>query len=248
MEKIISIHQPAYLPWLGYFNKIALSDLFVILDTVQFEKNSFINRNRIKSASGPIWLTVPVKTKDKFKANILKDTEIDIKEKWQNKHLKSICLNYNKSPYFSEHIDKITNIYNKEWTKITPLCYELTQLMCNILNIKTPIVLASSISGISGEKGELVLNICKKFSATTYISGSMGKSYLNTETFKNNNIKVVFQDYKHLVYKQLYGKFEPNLSALDLIFNEGNNSLSTLMKNNNKGDLNECTCYISTSR
>jgi len=226
---IVSIHQPAYLPWLGYFHKLALSDVFVVLDKTQFEKNSFINRNKIKTAQGWMWLTVPVETAGKFKNNMLTETKIINRVPWAKKHWKSIELNYSKAPFFNEYADEIKEFYKKEWTYLTDLCYEMLKYFVKTLGITTTLVLSSEMKNVEGFKTDLVINICKELGATTYISGVMGRDYLNEEKFRNENIKLVYQNYKHPRYTQLFGKFEPYMSIIDLLFNYGPESLNIIM-------------------
>lgn len=226
--KTVSIHQPGYLPWLGYFEKIASADMHVFLDTVQFEKNSFDNRNRIRSHTGSIWLTVPVITRGKFGENYLNEAELDVKQPWQNKHWKTLSLNYAKAPYFSKYADFFEETYNNEWKTLLKLNLHLTRYLLNQLGINTELVMASELA-VDGKKSDLVLNICKKLEATTYLSGALGKDYLEIENFENNDIEVVFQQYLHPEYKQMFPGFVSHLSIVDLLFNHGPESLNILM-------------------
>lgn len=235
-QNIVSIHQPAYLPWLGYFNKIALSDTFVVLDTVQFEKNSFINRNKINSPNGPIWLSVPVLTKGKFGNNLIKDLKINNNEHWQKKHWKSISLNYSNAPFFKDYNLFFEEVYSKRWEDINTLCMEVTSYLCKELGIKTKILLASELEGLTGAKAELILNICKKLGAKTYISGVFGREYLNSQLFKDSSINLIYQSYRHPPYRQLNKAFVPNLSIIDLLFNYGKESFNIMMEKNHVED------------
>jgi len=218
---IISIHQPAYLPWLGYFDKIINSDIFIILDTVDFQKNSFQNRNKILTKNGSIWLTVPIKKNKENK--IIKNIKISYSKNWQKKHLDSIIFNYSKSINFEKNISKITYFYKNHWELFNDYCFEMLSVFCEILSIKNKIIRLSEDTKIDGIKSELILNICKKYNAKTYYSGVNGKIYLNEEKFKENNIKIFYQNYISPEYKQINSKlFQPNLSIIDYIMNSEN--------------------------
>ena len=218
---IISIHQPAYLPWLGYFDKIINSDIFIILDTVDFQKNSFQNRNKILTKNGSIWLTVPIKKNKDNK--IIKNIKISYSKNWQKKHLDSIIFNYSKSINFEKNISKITYFYKNHWELFNDYCFEMLSVFCEILSIKNKIIRLSEDTKIDGIKSELILNICKKYNAKTYYSGVNGKIYLNEEKFKENNIKIFYQNYISPEYKQINSKlFQPNLSIIDYIMNSEN--------------------------
>jgi hypothetical protein len=117
----LSINQPAYLPWLGYFNRIAISDMHVVLDQVQFEKNSAVNRNKIRTANGWNWLTVPVRTKGKFGELAINSVEIDNTSNWADKHWKAICHSYGKSPYFGRYAPYLEQLYQRPWTRLVDL-------------------------------------------------------------------------------------------------------------------------------
>jgi hypothetical protein len=229
---IVSIHQPAYLPWLGYFHKIALSDVFVILDTTQYEKNSYNNRNKIKTSNGSIWLTVPVLSKGKFKNNFLKDVKISDNH-WQKKHWRTIEMCYSKSPYFDEFKDDIKFFYDQEWDNIINLTFSMLKYFVNLFEIDTKLILSSNLNDIEGLKSDLVLSICKNQNADLYISGSQGKDYLELNKFKNAGIEVYFQEYKHPEYNQKYGDFLPYMSILDVLFNEGKEETIKLISKGN---------------
>ena len=210
---ILSAHQPAYLPWLGYFDKIARSDVFVYLDTVQFEKNSFINRNQIKTAQGALWLTIPVKTKGHTHAS-LRTTEIDDSQPWRTKHLKSIEMNYRKAPRFDESFSKIESLIKLPETNLADYCFRHLQFWCNELSINTRIVRASVLS-ITSAKSNLVFDLCKHFSAPHYLSGALGRDYLVEDDFNRANISIEYKTFKSPDYPQLWGEFIPNLGILD---------------------------------
>src|SRR3989344_849868 len=233
---IASIHQPAYLPWLGYFHKIMLSDVFVFFDTTQFEKNSFINRNKIKTSNGGQWLTVPVNLKDHFGKEI---REIKIADQnWQKNHWQAIELNYKKAQYWPNYSDKLKKIYENKYDNISDLCYDQLILFLDFLEAKTKVVKTSELRNYQSKKLDIVLEILKDVKAEIYVSGTLGRDYVDANRFKQENIKLYFQDYHHPTYQQLWGDFAPYMSVIDLLFNEGSNSQGIIFKNNiSKGDL-----------
>jgi hypothetical protein len=224
---IVSINQPAYLPWLGYFDRLAKSDVHVVLDTVQFEKNSMTNRNKIRTAAGWSWLTVPVSTSGKFGELPIAEIETDGKQSWARKHWLSLLSNYARAPHFAAHRGWFEALYQKEWPRLAPLLAETTQYLINAVNVRPKLVMASEMKP-EGAKSDLVLNICRALGAATYISGPFGREYLELDRFRDCGIKVLFHDYKHPAYNQCFEGFEPFMSAADLLFNHGPGSRKIL--------------------
>ena len=222
----IAVHQPQYIPWLGYFHKMANVDLFVFLDNVQYKKREFQNRNRIKTPSGPIWLTVPVLTKGNFFQKI-SEVKIDNQERWREKHYETLKRNYSKAPFFKTYQNFLDEIYGKEWDYLIDLNVATVNYLKDALKITTPIKLESEI-GTTKTHTERIIEICKKTGADTYLSGAGGKDYMDEGLFEQNKIKLEYQEFIFPVYPQLYGDFIPNLSALDLIFNCGPDSKKKL--------------------
>ena len=227
---IVSINQPAYLPWLGYFHRIAMSDAHIVLDSVQFEKNSFTNRNKVRTAQGYSWLTVPVKTAGKFGALAILNVEIANERRWAEKHWATLQLNYGKAPYFQEHAAFFEDIYRRSWLKLHDLCRTITSYFLTAFDIRTPIHFSSQMTAL-GKKDELVLNLCRETGAKVYLSGPLGRDYLREDLFTEQGISVRYHDYYHPTYKQVYSGFEPYMSALDLLFNAGPRSREILMAN-----------------
>jgi hypothetical protein len=227
---ILTAHQPVYLPWLGLFHKIAISDMFVLLDEVQFEKNGWMNRNKIKTKNESLLLTVPVLLKNYRE---IKSSEICINNStnWQRKHLSSIQMNYSQSPFFDDYIGFFEEVYSKKWNFLNELNEYMLNWFLNKLEIKTKISKQSNYS-FTGKKSDLILNMCKDLNASKFIFGSMGKDYADVKSFEKNNVSVFFQEYVHPTYSQMKGDFIPNLSVLDLLFNHGSNSLEILLSNN----------------
>jgi WbqC-like protein family len=211
---ILSAHQPAYLPWLGYFHKIAQVDVFVYLDSVQFEKNSFINRNQIKTPQGASWLTIPVKTKGHMSGS-LRTTSIDDSQPWRSKHLKSIEMNYRKAPRFDQCFPKIQALLTTAETNLAEYCLHQLLFWLAELGICNTRVVRSSDLPIASSKSDLVLDLCRHFGARRYLSGALGRDYLVEENFSKAAIAIEYQRFKSPVYPQLWGEFIPNLGVLD---------------------------------
>ncbi len=228
-KNIVSIHQPGYIPWMGFFKKIQSSDIFIFLDDVQFEKNGWHNRNKIKTSENWMWLTIPVKAKLGMNLNEIK---IDYSSKWINKHKKSIELNYSKTKFFKEYWGNFEEIFEKKYEFLIDINVEFINKILEMLNVKTKIILSSSL-GITKKKSARILEICKLVNTSNYLSGIMGEEYLNIEEFEKNGIIVNFQDYQHPIYKQNYESFLPNMSIIDLLFNEGSNSEKILRESKN---------------
>ena len=218
---IISIHQPAYLPWLGYLTRIAESDAFVFLDCVQFEKNSFTNRNKIKTAQGAQWLTVPVLQAGHM-SGTLAELEIDPRPDWRRKHLLSIEQNYRKAPCFKDRFPRLAELYAQPFHLLADLCFEQLKFWLRELGINTRVVRASTLP-VSAAKGELVLEICRHLGADAYISGPLGKGYLEPEAFAAAGVALSFQEFVHPMYPQLYGDFLPGMGVVDYWLNCGGN-------------------------
>ena len=227
---VVTGHQPTYLSYLGLFHKIALADKFILWDDVQYQPKDFNNRNKIKFPDGPKWLTVPVHRKgylDKKYTEIKIDNTLD----WRKKHWKSIESCYRKAPYFEKYHESLKFLYGVEWEHLSVLNGVMLELFCRQLGIPMELETLSKLK-CEGTKSELVLNVCKKVGATKYIFGSQGRDYADVEAFEREGIEVIFQDYQHPFYAQRFGKFEPYMAVIDLLFNEGPNSLEILMNGN----------------
>ena len=219
--------QPTYIPWLGYFDLIDKSDIFVFLDSVQFDKRSWQQRNRIKTPRGELMLTVPVVTKGRFDQKIY-DVEIDTSQKYIKKHLNSICSNYNKTKYFEDYRKELEDIYNEDIKKISQLNKKLIYWLSSKFGITTHFTSSSKIDAI-GTKTELLVNICKQVGADHYISPAGSKGYIDQNNlFVKSKIKLSYQNYNHPAYNQFHGDFIPYMSAIDLLFNEGDCSLGII--------------------
>ena len=224
---LVSIHQPNYLPWLGYFNKIVRSDVFVIFDDVQFpigKKGFFGNRNQIKTNSGQLWLTVPVL--DRSKCKNFNEIKINYNG-WNEKHIKNIENFYRKSPYFDLYYEDIKNLLLQEYDNFSELSTKLITYFMNVLDINTKIMHSSEICKDVDLTGmDKIFYILEQLKADTYISsdGPGSRRYIKEEDFDNKNIKLVWQNFEHPTYKQMYGEFISHLSIIDLLFNCGDKS------------------------
>lgn len=225
---IVSINQPAYLPWLGYFQRIAVSDLHIVLDHVQFEKNSFVNRNKIRSKEAPVWLTVPVSTKGKFGELSIAGLEFAPNQPWQKKHWAGIKQNYGKAPHFARYAPAYEALYAQEWPSFAPMVMAFLRQHLDDLGIITPLRCSSEMV-IEGTKSDLVLNICRATGAMTYLSGALGRNYLDEASFRHAGISVEYQNYQHPVYAQTWPGFEPYMCVLDLLFLHGPASRDILL-------------------
>jgi len=220
--KIISIHQPGYLPWLGFFKKIMYSDTFVLLDNAKYVKQQQHNRNLIRTNTGSTFLTVPVVSNSGAKINEMK---ISYAEKWNISHKKTIFYNYNKTTYFDDYWSFFEELYNKKFEMLLDLNLDIINFLIKKLKIKTKIISASEL-GINIQNPNL--EICKSLNADVFLAGTLGKNYINEDDFNKNGIKVEFQNFQHPIYKQKYEPFIPNIAAIDLLFNYGEKSTQIL--------------------
>jgi len=230
---IVSIMQPAYLPWLGYFHRIAISDLHIVLDHVQIDKNSktkFANRNKVRTKEGWSWLTVPTKTKGRYGRLHINQLEIAGGNSWEAKHWSTIRLNYGKAAHFAEHAAFFETIYYHHWERLVDLTSDITDYLLKAFGIATPL-LKSSNMGLEGKKSDLLLNLCRSVGASVYVSGPLGRDYLDERLFEEAGLKIAYHDYRHPSYPQAYPGFEAYMSAIDLLFNCGEKSLEILMGN-----------------
>ncbi len=231
--KVVTIMQPGYLPWIGFFELMCRADIFIVYDNVEFDKNGWRNRNRIKTPSGPSWLTVPVHSSGKPK---LCEVMINNKQDWRKKHLKSIEFNYRRSQYFEQYFSGVNELLGRDWQYLNDLNIAFIEYLSQAFDIKTKVILASSISERDKiekmGKVEKLIEICKLFKGDIFYEAAGGKNYLlpEMEKFKKEGIEVVFQDIIPSPYRQLFGDFTPNLSALDLLFNEGGEGRDIIIK------------------
>lgn len=221
---IVTIHQPDFLPWLGFFDRWQSSDLYIILDDVQFLRRGWHHRDKIKTKDGVKWLTVPVFKKGQY-YQLIREVRIDHTTNWRDKHLKTIEANYKHAPNFEECFKRIAAIYRKKHRFLRDLNIELLNTVAEWLGIMTPTVLASEYDVQSTSTQKLV-TLVKSVGGTCYLTGLGSKDYLDESLFHKENIEVRWQEYRHPVYKQFYGEFVPMLSCLDylMMWDEGDHS------------------------
>ncbi|MCX6210270.1 MAG: WbqC family protein [Bacteroidetes bacterium] len=226
-----AILQSNYIPWKGYFDLMNSADVFIIYDEVQYTKNDWRNRNKIKTSNGLIWLTIPVKQAQLSQRII--DTEV-VNNEWRRKHWNAINLAYSKTPFFKSYHSIFEALYlGSIETNLSKINYSFLTAINEILNIKTKILWSQDLVLIEG-KTERLVDLCKKVAATEYISGPSAKDYINQNLFKEEQMKITWMDYSNYPeYTQLYPPYENAISILDLIFNEGNNA-PQFMKSFNK--------------
>ena len=226
---ILAAHQPNYLPWAGYFYKMARCDAFVFLDSVQYSRTSYTARCMIKGVSGkPQWLSVPVFKKGRYHQDIL-EVDIDNESGWQNIHQRTLESCYSKAPYFEDYQRLIDLAYDKKWDKLSLLNAELTKAIAADLNIAPKFINLSELD-ISSKSSELLIDICQKMSAQVYLSGPGGKKYLDQNKFKEAGIELRFVTYYPQAYPQLWGELVPGLSMIDLLYNCGPQAVKRIIK------------------
>jgi len=225
---VVAAHQPQYLPWLGYFHKIDRADIFVLLDNVQFKKNEWQNRNRIKTAQGWQWLTVPVLYKY---PQLINEVMINNKVNWQHKQRQAILSNYRKAPHYERLGGFFEDIFSTSWQFVSQLNVAVVKRLTAILGMDTPLYVASELGEFPQDPDERLIGITKHFRADTYLAGAGGRGYMDLDKYTQSGTEVIFQDFKHPVYSQLFGEFEPFMSVIDLIFNHGDKSLTIIRGN-----------------
>ena len=217
---IVANHQPQFLPYLGFFDKISKADLLVVMDDVQFLERGFQHRNLIKMQTGKQWLTVPVMQR---RGQLIRDVAIDPGQNWRRKHWNALQTNYNPSPFFKALAPELRAILLEgSHTHLLALDMDLMRWTMQQLGITTAIQLSSEL-GVTGEKSERHINICRAVGADTYLSGPGGRLYMDMTLFAQAGIAVRFQDYRSREYPQLFEQhgFLPDLACVDALFNCG---------------------------
>lgn len=214
----ISAIQSSFIPWRGYFDFIANVDMFVFYDDVQYSKNGWRNRNKIKTPKGVEWLTVPVVHRSL--AQLISETRIRDHATWRKKHHGTWSANYRAAPYFDEVMELLGDLEKPQERTISELNIRLTRRICDYLEIKTPMILSSELS-LQGSKSERLIDLLKKLKATSYLSGPSADAYLDKDLFRQNGISLEYKSYDYAPYPQLWGDFIGEVTVLDLIANCG---------------------------
>jgi len=226
MLRTCAIHQPNFMPWLGYFYKIANADVFVILDNVDILTGSakaITNRTKIKTPNGEQWLTVPIK---KGESKAICDIKIQ-NTNWRVKLLKTIHQNYAKAKYFNEIFPLIEELVHFQTNQLSEYNTNIIKALCKYFNIETELLIASEFANLSTERNQRIIDICNTANCSIYLSGKGGTKYHDIVMFSKNNIQIQVTDFTHPVYTQLYGDFISGLSVLDYLFNCKNNLYAT---------------------
>lgn len=220
----IAIHQPHFLPWLGYLDKIDRADLFVVLDTVQFKKNEWQNRNKVRTSQGWQWLTVPVR--HNF-GQTLNQVDINQDAEWRAKHLRAVKLHYGRAPYLDQYLDGLREIYQRSWERLADLNLAVIRWLLKAFGISTPIQLASEMR-LRQEPTDRLIDICRAVGATHYLAGAGAHAYMNVPRFQESGVMLEVQEFKHPVYRQCYEPFLPGMAALDVLLTYGGEALQIL--------------------
>ncbi len=249
MSKIIACHQPNFLPYLGFFDKMKKCDVFVIRDEVLYVKKEYHNRNRIRINGNNInnpqfkWVNVPVSEINDYIKHIFLKRDFCVKKRlWNEVLLHEIKSAYKSSDYFEEFFPEIERIFDNSDEKLIKLNMKIINFLKDVFNIKTEIIMASEL-GLKpahycegGDASEDLANICRELNGDVYLSGSGGREYLNLESFEKKGIKVEFQDFKHPVYRQKFPGFVPNMASIDSLFCVGKLPCEHESKFGNKDD------------
>ena len=227
--KRVAIMQPTYLPWLGYFGLMQSVDLFIVLDTTQFAKRTWQQRNQVKSMQGPLWLTVPVLSKGK-REQLISEVEIDYSQDYPRGHIKTLEMNYRKSPYFEILAPQLFALLGADNKHLSELTINQIRWIKDVLGITTPIRLASEFEA-RGKRADLLVSLCERVGATSYISPPGSKIYLDeSDAFVKSGIALSYFDFNHPEYPQRYGNFLPYMSVIDLLFNCGSEVSAKIIK------------------
>lgn len=225
----IAIAQPTYFPWLGYFDLLDHVDRFVLLDSVQFERRSWQQRNRIKTPQGLAWLTIPVSVRGRRTQSIA-EADICVPGFWRD-HVRAIEMNYRRAPFFNRYFDDLRRRIeiSASSLSLSQLTTSLLQWLAEIIGITTPMIRSSGLA-VHGKRTELLAEICVCLNASSYLSPLGSSEYLIDElpVLTGCGIDVTFQHYEHPVYRQLFSPFQPYACILDLLFNEGGNALQII--------------------
>jgi len=221
----LAAHQPQYLPWLGFFDKLDRVDRFVLLDVVQYKKNEWQNRNRIRTVEGWQWLTVPVHYRFPM---AIREVTLDERGSWRRKHREALRIHYARSPHRAAVLPALEALLDEPFESLAALNARTVRLVAGVLGARTPISLASEVPGLPDGADERLIALCRHFGCAEYLAGAGGADYMEMETYRKAGIRVAFQEFRHPAYPQAYPRFEPNLSAVDLLLNCGPGSIARI--------------------
>ena len=217
-SRVVTIHQPECFPWLGFVDKAAQADVFVLLDDAQYSKNYFNNRNKVRTAQGWSWLTIPVETKGKPGQTFAEAKMGD--DGWRRKHLATWTQSYGAAKFGAKHLAFINDLYSRPLTKLGEFNTAAIRYLFEQFEVKAEVLVSSELA-CEGAATDKLLALCRKLGATEYLSGISGKEYLDEAKFAAAGIKVRYQDFHHPVYAQRFEPFLPAMSSFDLLLNYG---------------------------
>lgn len=220
-DKLVVIHQPDFIPYIGFFDRLAKADIYVVLDNVQYVRGSrdhWTNRDMIKTRKGEKWITVSVK-KEHREVKI-KDVMLAEESAWRNRCKCLLKENYIRAKYYNDIKTYVEKMFDYQCEYLIDFNLNIIRMINELLGINIEILRASEIGG-QGQKDELLIDIMKKIGQTKYLSGVGAKAYCNEELYVKNNIEIIWQDFQHPIYPQQFGEFIPYLSIIDLLFNCG---------------------------
>ena len=224
MTVLVAIHQPNYLPYIGFFNKMSLADLFVLYDTAQFSRNGFHNRNQLKTPRGRSWLTIPVHRPTQQEIRFI---EIDQSKEWAAHHWQTIEANYSRAAHFEDFRKDLRRLYARPSQRFSETTESFIGEFVRAFGIQTRIMRSSDLSPPEGlSPSSTLVEIVRLVGGDAYLSGPAGKDYLDPTAF--TDVRLMVQDFHHPEYPQLWGPFEPNLSAMDLLLNTGSEAADIL--------------------
>ena len=221
MSRTAVIHQPDFLPHLGFFDRLLHADVFVLLDSAQYvdsTSRSWTHRDKIKTPKGARWISLSVKSAPRDTP--IREIELSEKVDWRKDHINLLRENYRKSLYFAEIFPEIEQLYAYPYTKLSDFNRASIELLMRLFDIRIETVAATSLSP-QGKSNELLVDILKKIGADRYLSGPGARAYFRPEPFAAAGVEVLWQDFRHPVYTQLHGDFVPYLSSIDLLLNCG---------------------------
>ena len=225
----VSLHQPEFFPWAGFFNKIATVQKMVLLDNVQFKKNYFDNRCRIIVGGEAKWLTVPVLHGGRHGQRIC-DVAIDNRSSWGKKMWRTLSQSYGNAPFWNDHADFLETTLSRRWEKLADLNVTVIEYYCRYLDLACDLVLGTTID-VTSSGSDLVLDICRSLGASEYLSGRLGVEYLDPESFDRAGIELRFQQYEPGPYPQFNGPGDTPLSILDMTMNLGRGATGQIRAN-----------------
>ncbi len=220
MREIVTMHQPNYLPWIGLFSKVSQADCFVIMDNFQYTKDGVIHRNKIRTNTGTGYLTIPI-SKEFARAKI-KDVLLPSDRTWQNIHWQSLYAHYIRSGFFKDYSGFFEDLYRQQYQYLWQVNMEIIRYLLKCFEINVEILMSSEL-GVDPDlkHTDMIIAVLQSLGANTYLSGPSGRDYLESEKFARNGLSCKFARFQHPVYTQRYPGFEPNLAAVDLLFNAG---------------------------